>query len=114
MYYVHIKQKYLHLKGDNVLFSRIEKMKTSAACIFQAHCFDDERSSVHSSGSPFYHLEHDLGGVITTLMSKNYIEGAVTVGCWQGLCRILLMLQGEKSDNETLILVLGGGLDFLF
>lgn len=35
-------------------------------------------------------------------------ERAVAVGCWQGLCRILLMLGGGKreSDDETLILVL--------
>lgn len=80
-----------------MLFSRIEKMKkTSAACIFQAQFFGDERSSVHSSGSPFYHLEHDLGGVITTLVSKSCMKGAVTVRCWQGLCRILLMLEGGE------------------
>lgn len=67
---MHIKQKYLHLKGDDVLFSRLEKMKTLQLLIFFEHLFfGDERSSVCSSGSPFYHLEHDLGGVITPLVS---------------------------------------------
>lgn len=93
---MHIKQKYLHLKGD-VLFLRTEKMKTLHMLIFFKHTFfGDERSSVHSSSSPFYHLEHNPGGVITPLVSKSCIKGAVTMGCWQGPCGILLMLWGKK------------------
>lgn len=92
---MHIKQEYLHLKGD-MLFSRIEKMKMFQLLVFFKHTLVGGRTSLHSSGSPFYHLEHDLGGEITALVSKSYIKGAVTVGCWQGLCRIFLMLEGKK------------------
>lgn len=34
---MHIKQKYLHLKGDYVLFSRIEKMRTLQLLVFFKH-----------------------------------------------------------------------------
>lgn len=36
---MHIKQKYLHLKGDDVLFSRMEKLKRRQLLIFFKHTF---------------------------------------------------------------------------
>lgn len=71
-------------------------MKTFQVLVFFKHILVGERSRLHSSGSPFYHQEDDLGGVITVLVSKSCIKGAETVGCWQGLCRIFLMLEGKK------------------